>query len=278
MRQESAIGKFARHKAEGASHTREEYERKFVAREQSRQHGNAGPISYTRYMNMGYWKDGAQTVDEAGEALVRLVAEVGEFSSGERLLDVGCGLAEQDFFWIGHFGVDRITAIDINPDVIEIASERAEKFGLSERLELQLASAVKLPFSSNAFDKVASVEAAFQFLTREDFFREAYRVLRPGGRLVTADLIAMPGRKVSDPRVNSLNMYSRDIYAEKLSQIGFTNISISSIREQVIKPFTQFRERHETSGGLRALLIRYLRRYHTSRLDYIVATAEKPLG
>lgn len=277
MRQESAIGELDGQGVEAPSDARKEYERKFVAVEQSRQHGNAGPITYTRYMNMGYWKEGAQTVDEAGEALVKLVGSAGNFSPGEHILDVGCGFAEQDLFWIGHFGVDRITAIDINPAVINVATERADKCGLSDRLELKLASAIEMPFDSDTYDKVVSVEAAFQFLTREDFFRQAYRVLRPGGRLVTSDLIPMPGRTVRDLRVNPVNMYSRDEYRLKLEQIGFTNISLTSIRDQVIKPFTKFREQHEEIRSLKSLLIRYLRRYHTSRLDYIVATADKPL-
>jgi cyclopropane fatty-acyl-phospholipid synthase-like methyltransferase len=161
---------------------RKKYETKLVEQHQLRLRNNRYPISYTRYMNMGYWKGGAQTHDEAGEGLARLVGEAGQFSSSDYILDAGCGFAEQDLFWIGHFGVERITAIDIDSDTINVARDRARECGLSDRLELKVASAVEMPFSTSTYDKVVALESAVQFMRREDFFHEAHRVLRAGGR------------------------------------------------------------------------------------------------
>jgi ubiquinone/menaquinone biosynthesis C-methylase UbiE len=255
---------------------RKKYENKLVEQQQTRLRDKLYPISYTRYMNMGYWEGGARTHDEAGEALARLVGEAGQFSSGDNILDAGCGFAEQDMFWIGHFGVGRITAIDINPDAIEVARARARECGLSDRLELKVTSAVEMPFGSNAYDKVVALESAVQFMRREDFFHEAHRVLRAGGRLVTADMIPRKGRQVRHPAANPVNMYSQDVYARKLELAGFTNVCLTSMRQYVIKPFTRYLERHEKVRSLRGLLNRLMRRYASSSLDYIIATADKP--
>jgi SAM-dependent methyltransferase len=49
-----------------------------------------------------------------------------------------------------------------------------------------------MPVDADSVDVVIALECAFHFRTRQRFFREARRVLRPGGRLVTADIIPMP--------------------------------------------------------------------------------------
>lgn len=253
---------------------RREYER--LVGERQQESLSAYPIVYTRYMNMGYWRDGASTHDEAGERLALLVGEAAQLRPDEAVLDAGCGYAEHDLFWIGHFGVNRLTAIDIIPAFIDVARQRAENCGLSDRLQLQVASAVELPFEDASFGKVVSVESPIQFMTREAFVREAFRVLKPGGRLATADLVALPGKRVRHPAVNPLNMYTAEVYRRKLAAAGFTNVNLTSVREHVLKPFTDYMEQREKSRSLRAWLQRLHRRYITSRLDYLIVVADKP--
>jgi SAM-dependent methyltransferase len=126
-------------------------------------------------------------------------------------------------------------------------------------VDLRQGSATEMPIESGSVDKVVAVECAFHFRTRERFFREAWRVLRPGGRLVLADILPMPKVSGFQERWSNAiswrlvagkfaippeNAYTRPTYHSKLAMAGFEQIEIESIRGQVYAPLHRFLAEH----------------------------------
>ncbi|WP_265530014.1 bifunctional demethylmenaquinone methyltransferase/2-methoxy-6-polyprenyl-1,4-benzoquinol methylase UbiE [Sphingomicrobium marinum] len=108
----------------------------------------------------------------------RFVAKV-QPRAGERILDVAGGTGDIAFR-MAKRGAD-IVVTDINPDMLKVGMERAEKRGL-ERLTWQVENAEKLTFEDNSFD---AYTIAFGIRNVTDIpaaLREAHRVLKRGGR------------------------------------------------------------------------------------------------
>ena len=244
----------------------------------------------TKFMNIGYWRDQPATLDEAARALVRLVATRAQLGPADCVLDVGCGFADQDMLWIEEYGVRTIDAVNISEYQVRVAERRIAARHLTDRARLWRVSATNMPFAGGTFDKVLCVEAAHHFDTRAAFFHEAYRVLRPGGVLVTADILLRPGRRLGwlshhvmhIPRANG---YAEDGCVDRLREAGFTDVRLHSIREDVFPPFARFLARRFASRvamggaafslarrGLEALLTRRF-----SDLDFVIACARREL-
>jgi len=193
------------------------------------------------WLNLGYWKT-ARTYPEAAAALAEQLAEAAQLGPNDTLLDVGFGFAEQDLFWAERYGVKHITGVNITAMQVERARTRVAQRGLAERIDLRVGSATELPFEAARFDKVTALECAHHFDTRQRFFEEAFRVLRPGGRLATADGISSAG----DPKLGFINkmalkrwcvplanVYDSAEYCRRLSAVGFVNARAQSIRHYV---------------------------------------------
>ena len=141
--------------------------------------------------------------------------------------------------------------MNVTRSQVEEARRRVAARGMSDRIELHLASATELPFADSTFDKVIALESAFHFPTRQDFFAEALRVLKPGGRIVTLDIIEQPnqkrglwGRFVSAVcyhfwQVCRENLCDRHEYARRMESAGFVNVEVESIYEQTMVPFSR---------------------------------------
>lgn len=256
------------------------------------------PTEQGLYLNLGYWPR-AQNLDTASEALAMLVADTADMGPGHQVLDVGYGFGDQDMLWMRRRGPERITGLNVTASQVAVARQRVEDAGLAERIDLRQGSATEMPIEDASVDRVVAVECAFHFDTREAFFREAWRVLRPGGRLVVADILPMPragGRwarltqrlswwlVASKFAIPPANAYTRPTYHSLLALRGFEDIRVVSIRDQVYAPLHAYLRAHsrtvERLHPVARLAARFALRFDASGvyggLDYVLASAVKP--
>lgn len=107
--------------------------------------------------------------------------------SGLSVLDIGCGIGGIDLILVQDYGARHVTAIDVEPQLIDAARERVAAADLSERIETMLVEPGPLPFEAACFDVVFSKDAMLHIPDKPALYAEVLRVLTPGGRLVAGD-------------------------------------------------------------------------------------------
>lgn len=111
---------------------------------------------------------------------------------GQRLLDVAGGTGDVSFRFLNRAPGASATVLDMTESMLVEGRQRAEAESMADRLGWVVGDAMALPFPANTFD-VYTISFGIRNVTRvQDALNEAYRVLRPGGRLMVLEFSQLP--------------------------------------------------------------------------------------
>jgi ubiquinone/menaquinone biosynthesis C-methylase UbiE len=137
---------------------------------------------------VGYWhsEDDDTPVHEAQNRLTDMLISRIAVGKGQRVLDAGSGSGGPACRLAQETGCS-VLGITVSRRQVEQGKQLAASKGLDGRVQFQYANAMDLPFENASFDAVWACESLF-YMDRPQALSEFYRVMRPAGYLVIADL------------------------------------------------------------------------------------------
>lgn len=171
------------------------------------------------------------------------------FNKNQQILEVACNQCTNAIELVKKTGCS-ITAIDLDKRVIEIAKKRIEEAKLTDHIKVERANALNLPYPDQSFDIVIN-EAMLTMLGDKQKVKaisEYYRVLKPGGLLLTHDVKLADGgmQKVVKDLQQAIHVQAkphdeagwRDIF----NQAGFENLDLATGSMSLMNPIGMIRD------------------------------------
>jgi SAM-dependent methyltransferase len=244
------------------------------------------------YVNLGLWDDGEHSV-EAGQKLAFVVLDSLRLSKGDYLVDAGSGLGQGAVDAIERYDLGRVHAINTNTRQLAYAGELAVRAGVDDRIVHAPADACATieGLGDGTVAGVSAIECIGHFGDPLRFFRGAYDVLRPGGRL--AFCLNVAARPFGWwPRRMARWSYgfvpeAIEAWTGRLETARLEAVEVTDLTERVLAPMTRVVGARLQSGNHRDLswMIRRMMRWQLrtvanavaeGSLRYLLVVAERP--
>ncbi|MFJ8148769.1 SAM-dependent methyltransferase [Streptomyces sp. NPDC096048] len=213
------------------------------------------PLLWDENLHMGYWtdEDDASSVAVATERMTRQLVDRLAPRPGQRILDVGCGLGKPAVALASAHPV-QVVGVTISPDQAQRATERVRGTDVAARLTFRHGDGMALPFDDNSFDGAWAFESLLHMEDKPKAMSELARVLRPGSRLVLADMFHRPQEGMGFEGFMA-TLGSMDDYRNLLADAGFGTLEALDITTHTVIPESAFAAMKETMLARREEMI-----------------------
>ncbi len=169
---------------------------------------------------------------------------------GEVVLDLGSGAGLDCFLAAQRVGESgKVIGVDMTPDMVSRARQNASKSGY-RNIEFRLGEIENLPAADHSVDVIISNCVINLVPDKKRAFKEAFRVLKPGGRLIISDMVLL--KELPEPVLNSIEAYVgclagailKDDYLAAIKGAGFRKLKVVDetsfpIKEMVSDPLAK---------------------------------------
>jgi len=182
-------------------------------------------------LHAGYWDETTFSLADALERENEVLAAIADIKPTDCVLDAGCGIGGSALYLSKRIGCF-VVGITLSKNQVDKATALANKAHLSNPPAYFVMDYTRTNFGDACFDVVWGLESVCHAYDKKDFLKEAYRLLKPGGRLIVADGFEARAMETEQERKQmsywvqgwgAESLESKDKFLQDLKDIGFEN-------------------------------------------------------
>jgi tocopherol O-methyltransferase len=212
------------------------------------QYYNTTQIFYTLFwsrtaLHYGFWYEDTKTLAEAVLNTNRFVVNALDIDSNDTVLDAGCGVGGTSMH-VAETTEAIVEGITLSDVQLKIARRRASKSPAARLLNFSKQDFTKTNFRENTFSKVFGIESICHAHRKIDFLNEAYRIMKPGGRIAVVDLflnkenLDVQEMKIYMKTIEGWalpNLSTTEEFSKFLRQVGFKHVVFHNMLDHIKK-------------------------------------------